>query len=231
MPKPTPSQPSTHLCNSSESKLGASASKREDRVLGAHEDITVNILGSRAHGLQRAEALDAGAGDGAEVEDRGRDERVGGADLDGEGGEVLGAVEDVAALGGRVGCGGDLGVVVVGGGVGDEEEGGSGVGDTGVAGRRVHGGADLVVDGVELPEAVGVIDVGVDDGAGVVRGVSEAEVVFSVSLEREVGGEELGVERGLGTVKEGCSGGAGDSVNAAEGKTDESVRSVGDESG
>ena len=67
------------------------------------------------------------------------------------------------------------------------------------------GGADGVAGAGEFPEAIGVVDVDVGDGAVVLAGVDEAEVVGARRALLEVGGEDVGGEDALvdGGVEEG----------------------------
>lgn len=120
-----------------------------------------------------------------------------------------------------VGGAGDL--LVVGGDnlVVQEEEGGAGVGNTldGGAGLR----ANLVAVGGEFPEALGVVDVGVGQGAGVLGAVNEAEVVGAGGIVLQGDGEQRGGQGGLHGVEEGGLGLGLDGVDGAEGQTQETV--------
>jgi len=96
-----------------------------------------------------------------------------------------------------------LAVVCLNGSVGHEDQCGPGVGDTGVAAEGVGGGANFVGGGWVFPETIRRVDGCVFNGAGVFGRVRVTEIIFTVGVEREVGGEEGGVEGGLGVVEEG----------------------------
>jgi hypothetical protein len=74
-----------------------------------------------------------------------------------------------------------------------------------------------------LPEAVGAVDGGVGDGAGVLGAVDEAEVVGAGGALPQVGGEELGLEGVLDGVEEGGLLVGRNGVDAAEGQAEETV--------
>jgi hypothetical protein len=194
----------------------------EDTVVGVEEDITVDVLGSLADGLDTTEAA-AGLRGSGEVEQRAGD--GGGVVTNGEGEVWEGgaAGEDVTAVALGVGGTGNLVVVGSNGGVGHQDEGGSGVGDTG---ETLHGArrrANTVRGGWVLPEAVAAVNIGVDDSASVLGRVGSTEVIGSVSVLGEVSREDGLVEAGLGVIEESLGWGWLHSVDAAEGKTQKSV--------
>jgi hypothetical protein len=138
----------------------------EDGVDGLEEDVAEDGESQALVGLDASEAL--GAASGGEVDVAARDDEGLAVDGDVEVGQLGRAREDVAALVAVVRGAGDGRVVVVDDVVGEEHEGGAGVGDGGADGPQgARRGSDAVAAGGELPEAVGAIDGGVGDGAGV----------------------------------------------------------------
>lgn len=177
---PTLPSASNEICQQNlslrgESKTRAALGLVEDGVDGLEEDVAKDAELNAVVGLDASEALGA-AGRGVVDVAAGDGEGLA-VDCDVEVGELGGAREDVATLVVVVRCAGDGRVVVVDGLVGEEKEGGASVGDGGAnragSGRR----SDAVTAGVELPESVTAVDWGVGDGAGVLGGVDEAEVV------------------------------------------------------
>ena len=116
-------------------------------------------------------------------------------------------------------------------GVVDEEEGGSRVGDGLDGALDGFARADFVAGGGVAPEALAVVDGGVGDGAGVLGVVNVAEVVATWGTLLEVGGEERGVEEGLGIGKEGLLLVRGDGVDAGEPEAEETVAGILDKLG
>ena len=108
----------------------------------------------------------------------------------------------------------------------DEEEGGSGVSDGGEAFGYCTASADGVASAGEAPEALGVVDGGIGDAAGVSAGVDVAEVVAAWFAFLQVGCEDGGVEEGLGVGEEGLLFVWGDGVDGGEGQAEESVALV-----
>lgn len=205
-----------------ESKTRAGLSLVEDGVDTLKEDVTEDRQTDAVVGLD-ATIASAAAGR-SKVDVAARDDESLATDGDVEVGEVGAAGEDVAALGAAVRRAGDLGVVGLDSGVGDEEEGGAGVSDGSAdAASGGGGGADAVAAGGELPEALAAVDRDVGDGAGVLGAVDEAEVVAAGLALFEVDGEELLLERRLDGVEEGGLLLRADGVDAAERKTEEAV--------
>ena len=97
----------------------------------------------------------------------------------------------------------DLGVVCGDDGVGEEKEGGAGVGDS--RGGRGYGaaGANGVAGGGKAPESLAIVNSGVGDVAGVLGVVNVAEVVGAWFALQKVGGEEGRIEEGFGVGEEG----------------------------
>lgn len=204
------------------SKTRAALRLVEDSVDTLKEDVTEDRHANTIVGLDTAVAS-ATAGR-SKVDVAARDDESLAADSDVEVGQRGAAREDVAALGAAVRRAGDLGVVGLDGGVGDEEEGGASVGDGSAdAAGGGGGGADAVATGGELPEALTAVDGDVGDGAGVLGAVDEAEVVAAGFALLEVDGEELLLERRLDGVKEGGLLLRADGVDAAERETEEAV--------
>ena len=74
-----------------------------------------------------------------------------------------------------------------------------------------------------MPEALAAVDGDVSDGAGVLCGVDETEVVGAGFAFLEVDGEELLLESGRDGVEEGGLLRGADGVDAAEGEAEEAV--------
>ena len=140
--------------------------------------------------------------------------------------QIGGAREDVTAVGLAVGGPGDLGVIGRDEVVGQEEEGGSRVGDGGEAVADRGSGADRVPARCEGPEALGVVHGRVGDVARVLARVDVAEVVASGGTLFQVCGEEWGVEAGLGVGEEGLCLVGLDGVDGAEGEAEKTVALV-----
>lgn len=110
--------------------------------------------------------------------------------LEDEIGKLSAAREDIAADGLRE-PGTRHGPVVGGGdGVVDDQEGGSGIGDTKDVSRLECSIADSESRAGEFPESSTVIDRCVGEGSYVFASVDEAEVVGSWFLSSEISGEE-----------------------------------------
>lgn len=205
-----------------ETKTRAALCLVEDGVDGLEEDVAEDGELQAVVGLDAAEAL--GAAGGGEVDVAAGDDKGLAVDSDVEVGESGGAGEDVAALVAVVGGARDARVVGVDDVVGEEHEGGAGVGDGGADGAGCGGGgSDAVAAGVELPEAVGAVDRSVGDRTGVLGAVNEAEVVGAGGTLLQVGGEELGLEGVLDGVEEGGLLVRLDGVDAAESQTEEAI--------
>lgn len=65
------------------------------------------------------------------------------------------------------------------------------------------GRADFVRRRWKFPETVSGVDRGVRDTSGIFGRIGVSEVVCSIRIQWEIGGEEWGTERALGVVKEG----------------------------
>lgn len=211
-----------HLRLGGKSKTRAALSLVEDSVNALEEDVTEDRHADTIVGLDTTVA--SAAAGRSKVDVTARDDESLAADSDVEVGKVGAAREDVAALGAAVRRAGDLGIVGLDGGVGDEEEGGAGVSDGGAdAAGGGGGGADAVAAGGELPEALATVHGDVGDGAGVLGAVDEAEVVAAGFALLQVDGEELLLESGLDSVEEGGLLLRADGVDAAECETEETV--------
>ena len=210
---------------SGEPKLRSTSRVTKDDELRLEEDVTKNGLADAAVALKTAEAASALRSRGVVHVASWHDGRVA-LDLEGEVGQGGAAVEDVSTVGLAVGGSRDLGVVVGDEVVGEEEKGGSGVGDGGDAladwGSRAHG----VPAGCEAPETLGAVHGGVGDIASVLAGVNVAEVVASWLTFLQVGREEWGVEAGFGVGEEGLLLVGLDSVDRAKGETEKAIALV-----
>ena len=138
----------------------------------------------------------------------------------GEGGA---AGEDVSTVRLAVGRSGDLRVIGRDEVVWEEEKGGSGVGDSGDAFADCASGADGVSAAREAPESLGVVHGGVGDVAGILARVNVAKVVAAGLALPQVGGEEGGVEAGLGVGEEGLGLVGLDGVDRTEGEAEETI--------
>ena len=155
----------------------------EDDELALEEDVAVDGEGQAVGALDAAEAegggLEVVGVGGGELDDVAGDDGAVAADAGGERGQLLVAVEDVAANAGAVLRRGHLRVVRGYDGVREQQQGGAGVGD-GLVG---HGHSLAVTDGeaicVERPEALGVVHGYEGDGSGELGVVNEAEVVVT----------------------------------------------------
>jgi len=150
----------------------------EDDKGRLERDVAKDVCADASAGLQPAEAAVAGAR-GANVHEGSRDGdgRAVGVDGKGEVGHV-GVAGDGDAAGVGVLLGPlNLGVVGLDDLVGQEQQGGAGVGDARDV-RLLKGAvADLEAGRGETPEALAVVDRRVGDGAGEGRLVDEAKVV------------------------------------------------------
>jgi hypothetical protein len=222
LPSSTKNKLATHLSLRRKSKTRAALGLVEDSVNSLEEDVAKDRELKTVVGLDTSEALSPASG--SEVNVAAGDDESLAVDGDVEVGESGGAGEDVAALVAVVRCAGDARVVVVDDVVGEEEEGGAGIGDGGADGAAAGGGgADAVAAGVELPEAVGAVDGGVGDGSGVFGAVDEAKVVGAGGALPQVGGEELLLEGALDGVEEGGLLVGRDGVDAAERQAEQTV--------
>lgn len=147
-------------------------------------------------------------------------------DLEREVGKGGAAAEDVSTVRLAVGRSGDLGIVGGDKVVGEKEEGGSSVGNGGDAFTDRGSGANGIPAGCETPETLGVVYGGVCDVASVLAGVNVAEVVATGLTLLQVGGEERGVEAGLGVGEEGLYLVGSDRVDGAESEAEETITLV-----
>ena len=183
--------------------------------LALEPDVAEDGHADTAVALEAAEARTARRGRGVvEVVTRDRAGVVADREADvGKGGR---AGEDVAtvvlAIGGTL----DVAPVVRNDGVVDKDERGSGVGDG--LDRRGRGGAGAngVAVGSVAPESLTAVDIGVADIAGMFAVVNVSEVVVAGLTLLKVGGEQRGVEVGLGVVEESLLRGRLDGVDAGE---------------
>ena len=116
-----------------------------------------------------------------------------------------------------------MGVVCGDDGIGEEEEGGTRVGDSRDGRGYGVAGADRVAGGGKAPKSLAVVDGGVGDVARVFGVVNVAKVVGAWFSLQKVGGEEGRVEEGFGVGKESLLLVRGDGVNGREGETEETV--------
>ena len=200
----------------------------EDDELALEPDIAEDVEADPGIRLHAAEALPVGRGRGV-VDVAARDGARIGADGEAEVGQGGGAGEDVAAVG--LAVGGALDLLVVGGDdrVVDEEEGGACVSDGLDGGGDGFSRADGVAGGGVAPEALGVVDGDVGDGAGVFGVVDVAEVVVTGGALLEVGGEKWSVEEGFGVGEEGLLLIGGDGVDGGKAEAEEAVVAALDE--
>jgi hypothetical protein len=206
---------------SSETKLRGRVLHGEDNKHGLEENVTEDGDTGTGAGLETSVAL--GAGDLSVVDVAAGDGELAATDDGGEAGESGGAGENVTTLAVGVLGTGDLGVVGVDDVVGEEHEGGSGVGNGGVRAGDSSAAADRVAGGGELPEAVSVVDGDVGDGTGVLGGVNVTEVVRSGAALLQVDGEELAGKSALDSVEEGGLLVRADGVDGREGKSEKTV--------
>ena len=210
---------------SGEAKLRSSRCVIEDDELRLEEDITEDGLSDAVIALETTEAAPT-LGSGRVVHVASGHHGSVAFDLEREVGEGGGAAEDVSTVRLAVGRSGDLSVVGGDEVVGEEEKGSSGVGDGGDALADGGSGANGVPAGCEAPEPLGVVHGGVGDVASVLAGVNVAEVVATGLTLLQVGGEEWGVEAGLGVGEEGLYLVGGDGVDGAEGEAEEAIALV-----
>jgi hypothetical protein len=209
-----------HLFLGSEAETGSRGI--EDDVLALQEDITEDGESNASVALDTTKASRAALLGGGVVDQVTGDNSVIARDGDGEVGELGRAVESVATSLLVVLSTIDLLVVGRDNIVVEEKESGAGVSNTGKLARAL-GGANLVGIGIELPETLGVIDIGVSEGAGVLGGVSETEVVDTGGVVLQSNTEDGVGELGLDGVKEGGLSLGLDGVDGAESKTQETV--------
>ena len=195
----------------------------EDDVLALEEDVAVDGEADAGVGLDATVAGAAARGDGGVVDVGAGNDGAVAADAECQAGEGGGAGEDVAAVGGRVLRARNLSVVRADEGGGGVDEGGAGVSDGVDGGRDEAAGAHGVAGTGELPEAVGGVDRHVGDGAGVLRGVEEAEVVGAWSALLQVDSDNRRRKRGLDVVEEGLLGRRADGVDGRERKAEQAV--------
>lgn len=206
-----------------ETEARAAGGNVVDNVLALEEDVAEDVEPDARVVLDTAEAGAGAGGDGGVVDVLARHGLSDTADGDGEGGQGSTAREDVATLGVVVLSAADLGVVSLDDGRVNVDQSCASV-DDGVN-LIADGGAraDLVAGGSEAPETLAVVDGNVGDGTSVLGGVDEAEVIGTGGVVLEGDSEELLSKRALDSVEEGLLSGGGDSVDAAESKTEKTV--------
>lgn len=194
----------------------------EDNVLGLEEDVTEDVDTNVTSGLETTEALATLLGVVEVLAGNSGGVRANG-DLEVR--ESGRAVKDPATLG--LGVLGTADLLVVGGdgAVVQEEQGGTGVGNT-LDGAT--SGLDLGVtnaDGVggEAPEALAVVDISVGKLASVLGGVDESKVVRAGLVVLQDSSEDGGGQAVHDVGVEGLLGLGLDSVDAAESETEETV--------
>lgn len=89
--------------------------------------------------------------------------------------------------------------------------------------RAARLGASLVAISSEAPEALGVVDLGVGERAGVLGLVDKAKVVGAGRVVLQSNSEERRVQLGLNSVEEGSLRLGLDSVDGAESQTKQAV--------
>ena len=208
-----------------EPKLRTTSRVIKDDELRLEEDIAKNGLSDTRIALQTTEAAPTlRSGRVVHVASR-HDGRVA-FDLEREVGKGGVAAKDVSAVGLAVGGSRDFSVVGGDEVIWEKEKGCSGVGDGGDAladwGSRANG----VPAAREAPETLRVVHGGVGDVASVLAGVDVAKVVATGRTLLQVGGEEWGVEAGLGVGEEGLLLVGLDRVDGAEGEAEKAVALV-----
>jgi hypothetical protein len=195
----------------------------KDDELGLEHDITVDGETNTGVALETTVAAAGSGGDRCVVQVSTWDGTSVIANTEDEIWESGAAGENVTSLSRGVGGAGDLCPVGLDNGGWEEEKGGSGVSNAINAGSLVGTSTNLVSSSSELPEAVGVIDIGVWNVTRVLSGVDVAEVVVTGLARLQVGGPDGGVKSWLSIVEPGLDRGRGDGVDAAESKTKETV--------
>jgi len=90
--------------------------------------------------------------------------------------------------------------------------------------RRTLGtSSNLVAVGRERPEALGAVDIGVDQAAGVLGLINEAKVIGTRSVVLESHSEQRRVQLGLNSVEESGLRFRADSVDRAESQTQKTI--------
>lgn len=196
----------------------------EDNVHGLEEDVTEDGEANTRVRLDTAEAGRASVVGWGVVDVAAWNGEGGASDGDNKVRERGGAREDVATV--RLAVGGSVDVRVVrgDGGVWEVHEGGAGVGNGGA--NAAAGGvarSSAVSVGGELPEAVGLVDVGVGNAAFVCGGVNEAKVVASSLASLQLGGEQRRGKGVLDSVEESGLLVWLDSVDGAESEAKETI--------
>lgn len=210
---------------SREPKLRSPSGVIKDHKLRLEENVAEDGLSDAGIALEPAEAAPALRG-GRVVEVAARDDGGVAFDLEREVGQGGGAAEDVAAVGLTVGGAGHLRVVGGDEVIGEEEQRCSRVCDGGDALSHGGSGAYGVPARGEAPEALGVVHGRVGDVAGVFGRVDVAEVVAAGLTFLQVGGEEGGVEAGLGVGEERLDLVGRHGVDGAESEAEETVACV-----
>lgn len=194
----------------------------ENNVLALEENITENAETNARVGLDTTVASTAAAsGSIVDVVTR-NDSRVA-TNLDSEVRKTSTAVKDVSTFGAGVLGTVNLAIVVGDDAVVEEDEGGTGVGNSGEGAAARAGVTNRVSVGSELPESLAAVDVGVDEVAGVLGGVDETKVVGTRSLVLEGNSEDGGVEAALDVVIKRLLLGGRDGVDGGEGQSEKTV--------
>lgn len=206
-----------------ETEARAAGGNIVDNVLALEEDVAEDVEPDARVVLDTAEAGAGAGGDGGVVDVLAGHGLSDTADGDGEGRQGSTAREDVATLGVVVLSAADFGVVGLDDGSVNVDQSCASV-DDGVN-LIADGGAraDLVAGGSEAPETLAVVDGNIGDGTSVLGGVDKAEVVGTGGVVLESDSEKLLSKRALYSVEERFLRGRGDSVDAAESKTEETV--------
>lgn len=202
-------------------ETGGGGAGVEDDELALEEDVADDGEADAVVALDAAEALAARGGRVVDV--RAGHGALLAVDDEREGGQIGGAVEDVAAVVGAVLGARDLLVVGRDNVAGQVEQGGAGVSD-GVDGGGLGGAvADGVGGGLELPEAVGGVDIDVDDLTGVLAVVDVTQVVRTGLTLLQGDGEELLGKGVANSVEESLLGLGLDGVDGAEGQAEQAI--------
>lgn len=164
-----------------------SGSTVKDNISGLQSDVAVDVDTDAGAGLETTVTSGGTIFDRGIVEVGTGNDDANGAHNVGEGRQSGSAWEDVTTVGVGVGGAGDLGVVVLDNGGGQQEKGCAGISNT-ANGGLVRGCANQVARGTELPEALRGGHRGVGNGASVLGGVGVAEVISTSYFLKSVNG-------------------------------------------
>ena len=199
----------------------------KDDKLALKEDVSEDREADTGVRLDTTKASRSGGVNGGIVDIAARHDSLVGSNTQRNARQLSAASISVTALCGVHGRTGHFGVVGLDDGVGEVEQGRSGIGNRiDAEGLEARVAADAVAVGCEFPEALAGVDGYVGDGAVVLRGVDLAEAVGTRLAFFQVGGEQGGGEGALGVGEEGLLGCGLDSVDVVEGEAEEAV--VGD---